>query len=202
MNASASIGTERGSSDLRAAILMAAAPLFAENGYAATSMREVASAADCTKPALYYYFDSKAALFVAVIKSRTDAINEILATTFSGAGTVRERLQRAAEAYFDYVRRDPVALKVLWRSEKHLEAGQPGFDWKTTRATYLDRTRRLLQEGVDSGEIGAHVHLDTALYALIGIVDIRCTLWVLQGEPIPEDCASRALELLFGGMSP
>ncbi len=165
-------------------------------------MREVAEAASCTKPALYYYFVSKADLFIAVIKSRTDAINLILQTTFSASGTVRERLQRAAEAYLDYVREDPMALKVLWRSEMHVEAGQPTFDWKSTRTMYLDRVRTLLLEGVQNGEIADHVHLEDALYAMIGVIDIRCTLWVLQAEPIAEDCAARALDLLFGGMAP
>lgn len=197
-----SITFERGSSDLREMILTVAARLFAENGYAATSMREVAEAANCTKPALYYYFENKAALFLDVIRSRTEAIHSILDTRFAAPGTVRERMRDAAEAYFDYVRREPTAIKVLWRAEMHVEAGQPSFDWASVRQMYFEQTLRLLDEGVKSGEIGAHVNLDDALHALVGIVDVRCTLWVLQGEPIPEDCAERALTLLFGGMSP
>lgn len=202
MSASTTITVERGSVDLRETIVSAATRLFAENGYAATSMREVAEHASCTKPALYYYFENKAALFVAVIRSRTEAIHSLLETRFAAPGSVRERMRDAAEAYFDYVRREPTAIKVLWRSEMHMEAGQPSFDWASVRQMYWEQTLRLLEEGVKSGEIGAHVNLDDALHALVGVVDIRCTLWVLQGVVIPEDCAERALTLLFGGMSP
>jgi AcrR family transcriptional regulator len=207
-----SIGTtdnsvERGSSEqrcseLRVVIVEVAAHLFADKGYAATSMRAVAEAADCTKPALYYYFDSKSALFLEVIESRTDAINSILETAFQGEGTVRERLVRAAEAIFDYVRNDPEAMKVLIRSELHADSGQPSFDFKSSRATITSRARTLLEEGVESGEIGEHVGLDDALYALMGIIDIRCMLWVLQGEPIPDDCGAKSLDLIFGGIAP
>lgn len=202
MASSAPAALERGSTDLRDAILDAAGVLFGERGYAATSMREVAAAASCTKPALYYYFESKAALFLAVIKAHTDHINAILETAYSEAGTVRERLQRAADTYLDHVRQNPIAQKIFLRSELHLDAGQPTFDWKSTRVTVMERTHRLLQEGVDNGEISAQVHLDDTLYALMGIIDFRCMLWVLQGEPIPHDCAARALDLLFGGISP
>lgn len=202
MAVSAPTHLERGSSDLREAILEAAGQCFADKGYAATSMREVAALAACTKPALYYYFESKAALFLAVIKAHNDRIHAILETTYAESGTVRERLQRAAETYFEHVRAHPIAQRIFLRSEVNPDAGQPTFDWKSVRTTVMDRTRRLLEEGVDSGEISAQVDLDNTLYALMGIIDFRCMLWVLQGEPIPKDCAARSLDLLFGGISP
>jgi AcrR family transcriptional regulator len=37
-------------------ILITAARIFAEKGFEATSMREIAEACSVTKPALYYYF--------------------------------------------------------------------------------------------------------------------------------------------------
>ncbi len=193
---------ERGSSDLREAILREATRQFAEKGFAGTTMREVAEAARCTKPALYYHFENKEALFLAVIRSRTDAISAILHAAFTAPRSVRERLEGAAQAYFDYVRREPTAIKVLWRSEMHVQHGQPSFDWVSVRKRYWEQLRLLLEEGVASGELGAEIDLDDALHALVGIVDIRCRLWVLQGEPIPEDAAQRALTLLFGGLSP
>ncbi|NIR40578.1 MAG: TetR family transcriptional regulator, partial [Actinobacteria bacterium] len=37
-------------------ILRHASELFAQRGWAATSLREIAEAAGCTKPALYYHW--------------------------------------------------------------------------------------------------------------------------------------------------
>lgn len=51
-------------------IVEAALRLFAERGTAATSMRDIAAAADVTVPGLYYHFDSKAALIRAVLSAR------------------------------------------------------------------------------------------------------------------------------------
>lgn len=54
----------------REEILEAAARLFMEHGYRATSVRQIAEEVGCTEAALYYHFkDGKRALFGAVIES-------------------------------------------------------------------------------------------------------------------------------------
>ena len=50
----------------RQAILDAAAKLFARRGYHATSMRDMASATGMLPGSVYYHFDSKEALLLAV----------------------------------------------------------------------------------------------------------------------------------------
>jgi AcrR family transcriptional regulator len=51
----------------RERILDAALTLFAEKGYEATSMREIAAQLGITKAALYYHFDSKADIVRAML---------------------------------------------------------------------------------------------------------------------------------------
>ena len=68
--------------DRRDAILAAAADLFAREGYAAVSMRDLASAVGLTPAALYYHFPDKSALYSAVLghvfKERTHMFMAIL----------------------------------------------------------------------------------------------------------------------------
>jgi len=56
--------------DTREKLLDAAAEVFAEKGYANTSMDDVAAAAGMTKGALYWNFDGKEALFHALLDER------------------------------------------------------------------------------------------------------------------------------------
>src|SRR4051794_15838065 len=56
--------------DTREKLLDAAAEVFAEKGYANSSMDDVAAAAGMTKGALYWNFDSKQALFHALLDER------------------------------------------------------------------------------------------------------------------------------------
>src|SRR3954464_3432219 len=64
----------------RAALLEEATTLFAERGYAATSLEHVASATRVTRGAVYHHFAGKQALFEAVLDAQEKrAIEEIAA---------------------------------------------------------------------------------------------------------------------------
>ena len=54
--------------DTRAEILAVATELFIEQGYEATSLREIAERLDITKAALYYHFRSKDDILGALIE--------------------------------------------------------------------------------------------------------------------------------------
>ena len=56
-------------------ILDAAERLFAENGFHATSLRQITQHAEANLAAVNYHFGSKQALIVAVFKRRLDALN-------------------------------------------------------------------------------------------------------------------------------
>ena len=54
--------------DVRARILDAAGPVFAEKGYDAATVREICRAADVNVAAVHYYFGSKERLYVETVK--------------------------------------------------------------------------------------------------------------------------------------
>jgi AcrR family transcriptional regulator len=58
------------SDDTLERIMAAAETLFARRGFDSTSIKDIAEAARLTPPALYHYFDSKEALFVATLQDR------------------------------------------------------------------------------------------------------------------------------------
>ena len=188
-------------SDLRARIMIAATRLFADRGYAATSMRDIADTVSCTKPALYYHFGCKAALFTEVIRTENERIIGLLQQTLAAAGSVRERMRLAMHSYFDYLRQNPVGLRVLFRAELHVEHGQPALDFRSMRQAYIALVTRLLHEGIEAGEIRPDVAIEDAMHVLAGAVDIRAALFIMDGEPIPHDYPERILALVFGGIA-
>jgi AcrR family transcriptional regulator len=66
----------------RQALLHAARTLFGEQGYAATSLDEVAQAAQVTKGALYHHYSGKQELFAAVYEQVKREVSERAATAF------------------------------------------------------------------------------------------------------------------------
>ena len=71
-------------SDTRQRILDVAAELFAEQGYDATSLREIADRMGFTKAALYYHFQSKDDILKALVEPAFELVSELI-----------ERLERA-----------------------------------------------------------------------------------------------------------
>ena len=65
--------------------------LFAEKGYASTSVREIVEGAGVTKPVLYYYFKSKEGMFHAILNWAHDQLEIMLADVLQFPGTAFDR---------------------------------------------------------------------------------------------------------------
>jgi AcrR family transcriptional regulator len=98
----------------RVLIVEAAGALFGERGYQATRLNDVAAAAGVTKPILYRHFDSKKALYLALLERHRDDLG-----SFAGAipaeGPPEERLRRVLEVWVGYVEDHSYAWKMLFR---------------------------------------------------------------------------------------
>lgn len=86
-------GTEGGSRPVKrgtkgerthARILDAAEDLFAEHGFAGTTLRDVARAVDLRIPSLYNHFESKEALYEAVLERGLRPVLDVMATMVEG----------------------------------------------------------------------------------------------------------------------
>lgn len=90
----------------REKILTVAARLFANRGYDAASMREVAEAARVTKPTIYYYFASKEGLFEALLEHSVESFAGALAgiNARNVEGDARQCLVDTVVASFDFAR--------------------------------------------------------------------------------------------------
>jgi AcrR family transcriptional regulator len=124
-------------SERRALIIEAAGRLFGEHGYQATRLDEIAAAAGVTKPILYRHFDSKQALYLALLeRHRADLAR--FAGLIPTEGTLEQRLRTVLEAWFGYVETHSYAWKMLFRDS----GGGP--DVHAFRLQVHDRARAVL----------------------------------------------------------
>lgn len=135
-------------------ITAAALDAFAENGYAATRVEEVAKRAGVSKGLLYLYFKTKEELFKAVIKGvvvhRVDALIKTAATTpLSGSDFIRGPLANVLKQ----VPQSPIAIVIrLLVSEgaRHPELATYYYD--NVVAKGLAAISSLVARGVARGE--------------------------------------------------
>lgn len=107
------INTMRSENVTRDKILMTAAKLFADNGFEATSMREIAESCAVTKPALYYYFPDKNTLFTEIIKTVGDYSYQYLTEIDKSPKDPVTKLREIANNQFSGIQKHPEITKFL-----------------------------------------------------------------------------------------
>jgi AcrR family transcriptional regulator len=102
-------GRRPGAPDTRATILDAARSAFGQKGFAGTTIRAVASAADVDAALVHHYFGTKDELFLAAMELPVDPRQVIAPALAGGVDGAGERLLRAFLSMWD----DPVVSPAL-----------------------------------------------------------------------------------------
>jgi AcrR family transcriptional regulator len=88
--------------------------VFAERGYEATSVEEIAERAGISKPIVYEHFGGKEGLYAVIVDREMELVIERISTAI-GSGTPRERVEAASLAFLTYVKERPDGFAVLSR---------------------------------------------------------------------------------------
>jgi AcrR family transcriptional regulator len=138
--------------------------VFATNGFHATSMDDVATAAGVTKPVLYQHFPSKRALFVELLDDLGHQLLARLAEATRGATTGRERVEAGFDAYFRFVTSNEAAFRVLFGAAARNDA-----EFAEVVEGVLDDTADAISQLIDIQ--GTAEHRRVLAHALIGIAE-------------------------------
>lgn len=87
---------------------------FGIHGYHDTSMNQVAEAAGITKPVVYQHFDSKHALYLALLADVGERLREAITTALNSATGPRQMVEAGFSAFFEFFGAQPNAFSVLF----------------------------------------------------------------------------------------
>lgn len=134
----------------RVQIARLATELFHRKGYAATSMRELASVSGIEAPSLYNYFSSKETLLHEICFGMADAFVSTARRIAAMDLPVAERLGCAIEEHLRLLFSDREAVGVFVNEWRHLS--EPSLQaFKALRLDYEQFFARLFQEGMNQG---------------------------------------------------
>lgn len=188
------------SAETRARLLAGARRAFATWGYGRASNREIATTAGVTPPALYHWFDSKAALYGAVYADSIALLLEAYRDAAARCTTCVDRLCAALAANVALNHDHPGLAEFLANApleiSRHPELAAAVTDVGTSVSRLF---RSWIEDGVRAGEldreldVAATVGVVTALS--FGLAWLRGTL----ADPAQHDAMLRHAELLVRG---
>jgi AcrR family transcriptional regulator len=162
--------TAKGSTTRRH-IIDAAATVFAEIGYDKARMSDLIAATGMTKGAVYFHFDSKEDLAVAVLEAKQDAWLAGVEAQLGDTSRGHARLVALLPAMLELHSRDPStwAISKLTRNLTELPSTREAAAAQTRR--WVDFIAALIRDAQRLGECPDHINPQTAATVLIGAFD-------------------------------
>jgi len=174
--------------------------LFAERGFQAASMDELARRAGVSKPVIYDHFGSKEQLFTTCVRRTGEALADQVATAVYKESDPRARLRAGSIAYFRFLGDQLQAWIVLFDDEPARDA-RFAAEAALIRRRQADLMIRLMAES--SGTAPDHdgrTRLEAMTLAVAGAYESLSLWWHRHPDIPPEELADWLIDLIWPGL--
>jgi AcrR family transcriptional regulator len=184
----------------RERVIDAAASIFAERGYAGTTMREVAKRVGFRAASLYYHYPSKEDLIEAVLATGMNALSKsvnLTLTELPATATARDRIEAAMFAHLECVVRfgdySLASRRAIGQVPNHVRRRLVAM-----RDAYSDLWLELLEQARANGELRDDVDTHLARTFILGALNSVLD-WYRPNGKTPRELAKQ-FAILSDGM--
>jgi AcrR family transcriptional regulator len=182
----------------REAVLKTAAQLFFEKSYGRTSMNDVASRLNITKPALYHYFDNKEVILLECYRLGVGLIEEILNEIADHCGTGLQKVEAFIRSYASVM--TVTFGRCVMRLDEGDLTGGARAEVRTYKRKIDHRLRSFIEEGIEDGSI-APCDTKIAAFAVAGALNWICMWYEPDGALSPEEITTQFARTLTQGLA-
>ena len=180
-------------------LLDSALALFSEKGYKGTSIREIIERAGVTRPVLYYYFKNKEDLFCLIVETSYVELGADLDQIIQTPGTCHAKLTAVMSATFAGAEESVGIVRLLLQAVFASPAEGLRLDMTKMIEGRLDRLARIMQEGLDAGELDGGDAQSLAL-VFAGIMDMHIMAKMHRPQAVlTPDLANYLVDLFIQG---
>ncbi len=162
----------------RRRILRAAVEVFAEKGYFAARMTDVAHRAEVADGTLYLYFEGKEHLLVSIFDEMLGGFIDQLKAEIQGLADPMEKLKIMIRLHLEALGRDRALAHVMQIETRHSRRFMSLFT-RGRLGEYLGLFRRIIEEGQELGRFRRDIQPRVATMVVFGAVDELVTSWLL-----------------------
>ncbi|HVF12354.1 MAG TPA: TetR/AcrR family transcriptional regulator [Actinomycetota bacterium] len=170
--------------------------LFAERGFDATSIEEIAKRADVSKPVVYEHFGGKEGLYAVVVDREMKRLLDRITDSLIGS-TPLQMLEQAADALLGYIEEEKSGFKILVRDSPVATtsgtfASLIGDIASQVEYILADEFKR---RGYEKDLAPLYSH------ALVGMVALVGEWWLEVGKPSRKKVSAHLVNLAWNGLS-
>jgi AcrR family transcriptional regulator len=179
----------------RAQLLDVGRSVFAERGYEAASVEEIAARANITKPVVYEHFSGKEGIYAVIVDREVQTLLGRITESLEGSHP-RALLEQAATAFLGYIEAEPEGFRILVRDSP--VASATGTLASVVGDIAMQVEYILRNQFSDRG-------FDTKLsplysQALVGMVALVGQWWLDAGRPKKDVVAAHLVNLAWNGL--
>ena len=171
--------------------------LFADKGFEATTVEEIAAKAGVSKPVVYEHFGGKEGLYAVVVDREIRALLDVITGALTSHGHARVLLEQAALALLDYVENSTDGFRILVRDSP---PGQSTGSFASVLGDVATQVEHLLaaafkQRGLDPKSAPIHAQM------LVGMVALTGQWWLEQRKFKKDQVAAHLVNMAWNGLS-
>lgn len=171
----------------REQLLDAAERLFSENGVSATSLNDIARAAALTRGAVYWHFENKSDLLMALWDRVALPIEQAFADADRDVGNDTLLLIERKSCWIadNIEKNDRIRLLMnilMLRCEFATETASARTHFLNIREECIGEVRQHFEVAIKSGRLAPCVNAEQAAMGLFGLTDGICFHWLIQPE--------------------
>ena len=184
----------------RQVLLAAAIALFAQKGYAGTSVREIVERAGVTKPVLYYYFKNKEGIFRAILEWAGKLQEEMLGQVLDRAGSALDRFIHLWRSVYMGVTEYQDLFNMIYNLIFGPPEGAPAYDFEQFQKEMVETIKAIYVDGLANGEV-KEANPDEVACIILSLMDYSLHLDRVHPESIDPQRPERLMRLAFRGLA-
>jgi AcrR family transcriptional regulator len=171
--------------------------LFAERGFDATSVEEIAQRAGVSKPVVYEHFGGKEGLYAVVVDREMLSLLDAVTGALGSSGHPRELLERAAFALLDYVESSSDGFRILVRDSPVAQSTGSFASLISDATSQVEHimVNQFKQRGFDTKHAPMYAQM------LVGMVALTGQWWLDARRPEKAEVAAHLVNLAWNGLS-
>jgi AcrR family transcriptional regulator len=171
--------------------------LFAQKGFDATSVEEIAQKAGVSKPVVYEHFGGKEGLYAVVVDREMSALLDAITGALTSTGHPRQLLESAAFALLDYVESSSDGFRILVRDSPVASSTGSFASLISDAASQVEHVmvNQFKVRGFDTKHAPIYAQM------LVGMVALTGQWWLDARKPKKAEVAAHLVNLAWNGLS-